>query len=359
MSVNMPYNVWCWDDGYGDNKCATENKLFMIPTNYTNWKPRHKDDFADKRDGLLDYLGVEFNGSKHLVGQGAMKQSSSSWFGGENKHEDPSFKILMNACLGLMANNPHEEVDVLVMGLPVDSDSDDARHKLLEGLVVGNHQMRITLGDGSEFSREVNIKNLIVKKQPFGSLCDVMLDDQGEIVEKDIAKGFNIVIDIGSRTLNVYTLDHLEPISDLCFHTNDGMYTSYLMVNDYIQQKLKYSVPTGKLPLIVKDKAVKDIDLTPVINKSYEILSYEIKKVIDTKFINHWALANRILITGGGSEVLKPYLCQLFKSKEVIFLDRYANVRGLRKYGIRQASKIMPKKTQETVSARIGSHVYN
>lgn len=346
-------NVWCYDDGYGDNKCVTGEKQFIIPSNYSEWRPLQRDELDKKDRSALDYISVEFNGGKFIVGKSAMKQdSSNSWFGGENKHEDRGFPIMLNACLGLMANAPSEKVDCLVMGLPVESDENDSRHALLASRVVRPHNMRITLGDGSEFVREVSIENLIVKKQPFGSLCDIMLDDEGNIIEKDVAKGFNVVVDIGSRTLNVYTLDNLEPIKDLCFHTNNGMYTSYMNVGSFVKQKIGYEIPTGKLPLYVNSKAVKGIDLTPVINKSFEINAYEIKKVIETRFINSWAFVDRIIFTGGGSELLKPWLSNMFQSKEVIFMDRFSNARGLRKYGVRHIVKQKPK--SQGVSIKVG-----
>jgi plasmid segregation protein ParM len=348
------YNVWCYDDGYGDNKCVTGEKHFIIPSNYTDWRHLQRDELNNKERNALDYVSVEFNGGKFLVGESAMRQDSkNSWFGGENKHEDRGFPILLNACLGLMADLPSEKVDCLVMGLPVQSDENGSRHSLLTSRVVGQHQMRVTLGDGSEFVREVVVENLIVKKQPFGSLCDIMLDDEGNIIEKDVAKGFNVVVDIGSRTLNVYTLDNLEPISDLCFQTNDGMYTSYMGVGNFVKNKIGYEIPTGKLPLYINNKFVKGIDLTPVIQKSFEILSYEIKKVIETRFINSWAFVDRIIFTGGGSELLKHWLSSMFIKKSVIFMDRFANARGLRKYGVRHIAKMKPK--GQEISIKVGS----
>jgi plasmid segregation protein ParM len=346
-------NIWCLDDGYGDNKLVTGEKQLIIPSNYADWRPLQREEFNNKERNLLDYISVEFNGSKHLVGESAMKQDSkNSWFGGENKHEDRGFPILLNACLGLMANQPVESVDCLVMGLPVQSDEKGSRHALLESRVVRLHRMNLTLGDGSESVREVHVKNLIVKKQPFGSLCDIMLDNEGNIIEKDVAKGFNVVVDIGSRTLNVYTLDNLEPISDLCFHTTDGMYNAYMGVGNFVKYKIGYEIPSGKLPLYVKNKSVKGIDLTPMIDKSFEILAYDIKKVIETRFINSWAFVDRIIFTGGGSELLKPWLSKMFISKSVVFMDRFANARGLRKYGIRHMSRTQ----SQNVSIKVGSN---
>jgi plasmid segregation protein ParM len=351
----MNCNVWCLDDGYGDNKCITGEKQFIVPSNYSEWKPRQRDELESKDRSLLDYISVEFNGEKYLVGDSAMKQDSkNSWFGGENKHEDRGFPILLNACLGLMANSPVEKVECLVMGLPVQSDENDHRHDSLASRVLGHHQMRLSLGDGSESVREVHIENLIVKKQPFGSLCDIMLDNEGNVVEKDIARGFNVVVDIGSRTLNVYTLDNLEPISDLCFHTNDGMYNAYMGVGNFIKHKIGYEIPTGKLPLYINSGHVKDINLVPMIDKSFEILSYDIKKIIETKFINSWAFVDRIIFTGGGSELLKKWLSNLFIDKNVIFMDRFANARGLRKYGIRHVSKLKPNSND--ISVKVGSY---
>jgi len=350
----MNFNVWCLDDGYGDNKCVTGDKQLIIPSSYADWRPLQLEDFGDSNGKLLDYISVELDGEKFIVGDSAMKQDAkNSWFGGENKHLDRGFPIILNACLGLMANSTSEVVDCLVMGLPVQSDEDGTRRKLLESHILKDHHMKITLRDGSIISRDVHIKNLIVKKQPFGSLCDLMLDDNGEMADKEIATGFNVVVDIGSRTLNVYTLDNLEPISDLCFHTNDGMYNSYMAVGNYVKNRTGYEISTGRLPLYIKSKTVRGIDLSEVIEKSFEISAYEIKKVIETKFINSFAYVDRIIFTGGGAELLKPYLSNMFEDKSTVFMDRFANARGLRKYGIRQTSKT---KQDEGISIKVGSN---
>lgn len=356
MENKQTFNVWCLDDGYGDNKCVTANKSILVPSSYSEFKNMTKNDFEQKTINQLDYISVQYDNEKYVVGKFAMKKDvNNQWFGGENKHLDNSFPVFTNTCFGLMADKPFEVVDCLVMGLPVESELNNSRHEYLKNNIVKQHSMSIGLADGTKFSRDVLIKNLIVKKQPFGSVCDLMLNENGDIENEEIARGFNVVVDIGSRTLNVYTLDTLEPIDDLCFHTNNGMYTAYMMVGEYIKKEIGYSIPSGKLPLYIHSNTFRDLDISPIVNRSYEILAYEIYKIIETKFVNSWVFIDRIIFTGGGSELLKGWLSYLFKNKEIVFMDRFSNARGLRKYGVRYMKKQMENKS--SVEVKVGNNV--
>jgi plasmid segregation protein ParM len=93
----------------------------------------------------------------------------------------------------------------------------------------------------------------------------------------------------------------------------------------------------------VRDGEFEKYDLTPIIEKSHERLAYEIKTVLDTMFVNAYGYVSHIVFTGGGSEVLKQYLKALFHKQQLIFLDRYATARGLRKYGLFKAKKMFPE----------------
>jgi plasmid segregation protein ParM len=116
-----------------------------------------------------------------------------------------------------------------------------------------------------------------------------------------------------------------------------------MRVGRYIKNNAGFNVPTGKLPLIVREGEFEKYDLTPIIEKSHERLAYEIKTVLDTMFVNSYGYVSHIIFTGGGSEVLKQYLKSLFHKHQLIFLDRYATARGLRKYGLFKAKKMFPE----------------
>lgn len=357
--------VWALDDGYGDNKGYTGNSLrspLLLPSFCTNWRPVQQSELNESTIDLESHIGCEVDGRKYLVGKGALEQDTRlSWMGGENKHQDKNFPILLKACLGLMAEDQNGIiVDPLMMGLPVKAEENEDRHELLRKLVEGEHNVRITLADGTTFEKNIFINNVIAKKQPFGTFCDIILDKHGEIIRKDIAKGFNVIVDIGSRTLNIYTLDALDPVYDLCDTTNDGIYTAYDQVGNFIKERLGVSVPQGKLPDIIRRKEIRGIDLSLAIQKSYEILANNITNIIKTKFIDSWAFVSRLIFTGGGATLLKPYLSQSF-GKEVHFMDRFSNVKGLFKYGIRTVKKagkqviLLPNGTVRVESKKVAS----
>lgn len=333
--------IWCLDDGYGDNKLYNGKQEFLIPSHATSWRQKMKSEIKDNDStDILAYIGVEVEGVRYLVGKGALEQDASvHWAGGENKHVDQIFPVLLKTCLAVLAdgiNNP--VVEPLVMGLPVKADEKEDRHELLQKLVVGTHEVSVNLTGKWSPTRRIYVKELVTKKQPFLSFCDVILDKRGQIKEETVAGQFNVIIDIGSRTLNIYTVDALDPITDLSDTTTQGIYTAYEMVADFIEEEFKFRIPTGKMPNFIRKKTIKGMDLTPVIDRAYSTLANEIVRVIHTMFVDSWAYVDRIIITGGGSELLRPYLENSFPVTPK-FLNRYATARGGWKYGVRHALK--------------------
>lgn len=231
--------------------------------------------------------------------------------------------------------------------MPVLADEDPKRHKLLYDLIVKTHHVKISVNGKELEEKEITVKNLIIRKQPFGSLCDVILDKDGKIIHQDIAKGYNVIADIGARTFNLYTLNKLRPIADKSTSTQHGMYSAYQTVNKWIESNLGSPIPDGKIKSYIDEGKIKGYSLAKITEFAYRQLANRIKGVIEKTFINNWAMVDRIIFTGGGAteKLLKPYLEEAFKDKkvEIIFLGRYNTVNGLRKYGMlewRKTNKI-------------------
>jgi len=164
-----------------------------------------------------------------------------------------------------------------------------------------------------------------------------------------VAKGFNLIVDIGARTVNVLTVDGLVPIHDLTTHSNDGMFTAYNEVAKFLEKELDVTIPDGKLPQIIQSKELNGYDLTDLIESSYHQLANQIKNMIEKLIINSKGFITSIIFTGGGSELLQPYLDSMFMEHHCIFLDRYSTVKGLKKYGVRQIQKEEKDKVQINV----------
>lgn len=352
---NKNWVVEALDDGYGDFKYNSTGKPDLIPSFVSTFKEK-SEEYVNKE---LKYVASEINGYKYVVGDYAIKLDSNiRWTGGENKHNDKNFPILFKTCLGLMSQTNRKEVDILLMNLPIKYYTDD-RIKLLTRITKGTHEVAISF-DGKNFNRKViTIHDVVIKRQPFGSLCELMLNGNGDIEDYELAKGFNVLVDIGARTLNIMTLNSLDMVPELTTHTSDGMYSSYLQVGRYLENEFGGLIPDGKLPLIMKEKQLRGRDLTSLIDQVYENQANIIINTLDKLLINSWNFVDNVIFTGGGAEILKTYFDKDLYGVNKLFLDRYANVKGLRKYGIRLAKKRKKSLSpSNTIRAQIGSRHY-
>lgn len=345
--------VQALDDGYGDFKFDSLGNPELVPAFVTSFRKKGDDDFSTGKTKDIRYVAAEVDGVKYVVGDYAMKLDPNiKWTGGENKHSDNKFPILLKTALGLMCSGNKGTVDTLMMNLPIKYDTED-RRKALTDIARGTHEIAIS-ADGVNFSKKIiTVDEVVIKKQPFGSLCDIMLNSVGDIEDYNVAKDFNVIVDIGARTLNILTVSALDPVPELTTQTSDGMFTSYMQVGSYLEQKFGGLIPDGKLPLIMKDKSLRGLDLTPLIDRVYENHANTIINTLDKLFINSWNFVSNVIFTGGGAEVLKPYFLNKLPGVNTVYLDRYSNVRGLRKYGLRAS-----KKKQVNVSATIGNRKY-
>lgn len=337
----MKPTVFTFDDGYGENKLTNGEELFIIPNLQTKYRPRPINDFDSASINPLDFIVAEINGEKFVVGKGAEEiDSNIEWVGGNNKHLDLGFPIILKTCLGMLAKADNVTVDKLVMGLPVKEFRKEERVSQLKHLVMNKtHSVKLEFADGTKTIRNVHIKDLEVKMQPFGSLCDAVLDKNGEIIDYSTANDYNVVVDIGARTLNVLTAREMLEVPDLSTNTNHGMFFAYDMINEYLQHNGKPTIPTGQLPTVAKKGRVGNDDISEQVAMSYELLANQIHAIIDKMLVNHWSLVNKVIFTGGGATVLKKHLTKLFADKHIMFMSQESNARGLYKFGLRKAKK--------------------
>ncbi|WNO29918.1 chaperone protein DNAK [Bacillus phage SDFMU_Pbc] len=332
------YIIKSLDDGYGDIKFDGRGEPSLIPSFVTSFKEKPDSEFD--KDSKLQYLACEVDGQQYVVGDYAIKLDPDiRWIGGEKKHDDTRFPILLKTALGLMCPGSYEVVDTLMMNLPIKYDTEERRRALTK-IAQGTHLIDIS-HDGKNFiNKMITVEHVDIKKQPFGSICDLVLDESGNLSNREVAKGFNVVVDVGARTLNILTVDGLVEQPELSIQTNDGMFTAYKQVGSHLETSLGATIPDGKYPQIIAAREFKGRNIDPLIEAAYAAQSNNIMNVLDKVLINAWAFVQCIVFTGGGSELLKPYLLpRVPNNVEAVVLDRYANARGLRKYGIRQAKK--------------------
>ncbi|EDS76808.1 ParM/StbA family protein [Clostridium massiliodielmoense] len=332
------FSVQVIDDGYADTKSRGEDtNMIVTPSYVTSWRPSYNkdNDLQEEKIDKLSRIEVKVNGSKYLVGKCAVKQDRNiQWNGASDKHDDTSFDILLKTHLSLLTKKPISRVK-LVMGLPVTASLDKERIEKMKAKVLRQHNLGVRLYGEKEFQNKiVKVEDLIVKAQPHGTLCDLILDSSGNLTNKDLARKVNAISDIGGKTHNLYLVDALEPLADFCDTKNSGMYIAYMWIKNYIEQELHLNVSDGQIQYIVASGQIKGYDLTPVIQKAYRSLARKIVLEIRTVWENAFPFIDNIIFTGGGATILKPYLQEEFKN--AMYLTRNQNASGLFKQGIRK-----------------------
>lgn len=340
----MTIQVWGFDDGYGDVKGYNGKQQVYYPSNVTTYKEKHDTVLGNKVTDPLSHIVVEYDGKKFLVGQGAVDQDmQSSWIGGNNKHKHPMFPALAKAGLAMLSEDYDTvKVDPIVLGLPVEHSENKNRINELQKIIKKRHEIKLTLADGTEFEKVVDVKEVVVVSQPFGTFCDLILSDEGEISNPELATKFISIVDIGAGTVNFLTLNDLEPISDLTKHNNNGLYTAYNEIGKRIDEQFDKKYPLGVLPKIIKQGFISGgKNIQPIVDEVLELHAGELMSEWETLFRNSIPYLDCVIFTGGGTEVLKDYLSKYLEEYdfETIFLGVHNTARGLRKYGLRHAKK--------------------
>ncbi|MGA4519264.1 hypothetical protein ACPA0F_18560 [Solibacillus silvestris] len=362
----MAYNVKAFDDGFGDNKgFAGKEPALIIPSFVTRWQPIPEADLVKgEYSDPYSHITVEYDGYKYLVGEAAQKlDKKGNWVAEENKHNSEKFIPMMKAQLALLCQNDMEKevvINPLVMGLPVEQDT-PGRRELLGKLVKGEHKVKVTLADGTVIDKEITVENLMIVKQPFGSFADVALDDSGNIKDELINQQMTVVFDLGARTLNVITLRGFEVINGLSFTEPLGVVEAWEGVHADILQEFEKHIPMARIPDYCKKGFISSgDDISKITEQNYKMHTDELLSLMGSRFIHNKDEVDRIILTGGGSEVLLAWLKQgmalRFPKAKIETKGRTATVKGYYNFGKRfvrsqAGQKQAPKASQEPVAA--------
>lgn len=357
----MNETVWAIDDGFGDDKNFDGETTMLVPNYIKPIGRTYSDEDAleinpDERIIAEVHNIAKGTTEKFIVGLGALeREKGSDWNGSlEFKHMDVDFKPFLSTNLCLMAEGYPDEVDVdmLVMGLPVDEHEKDERKKYLRDLVIGEHKVTITKGNNDPFTRSVMVKDVLIYKQPMGTIYNYVFNEDGKFKQDSIADDFNVISDIGARTHNIYACKEMRKEDDYLGSSESGIYSAYEFIRDQLAEQ-GITVSVSQLVARLKTKKINDFDFSDLLDKALHRLASTIIKELASKVQQSRDTINRIIFTGGGSEVLKKYLLpmakQVFKKQEIVWGDRYTTVKGYRSAGVRALANKKPSRTRKTV----------
>lgn len=278
------------------------------------------------------------NGEEIFVGELAEAQSRGRGF-----TLDPAqFVAKYLKTLGLAALAPyaeHGDPVRLVTGLPI---SFFRKYKdTLTTLLQNRHQVTVVQANGERQDKMLYIEKVRVIPQPFGSLFDLMLSEQGKVLQQRFVNEKIGVIDVGFRTTDFTISDRTRYSERGSLSTDSGISTAYAAIANLLHEKSGTQVELYRLYEaaargVIKIKGQK-YDLTGLVQQAYGQLATRIAGEVNRLWADDWDL-DAIVLTGGGGAALASQLAQLVQGEVLPVAAeqdaRLNNVSGYWKYGV-------------------------
>lgn len=322
------------DIGYNATKAVTDKRRTTFPSVVGS-----PDRASFTLNGGNEAAIVLLSPSHVLIGEEAVQQSRFL-----NRREDRRWidsgewlELFLAALTELTSGSP---VDVeIVTGLPVSfySDKEQVQQRLF-----GEHRVQRE-GRRGQLLRVVNAR---VIPQPFGSLLAEVLDERGQIQQRDLAQAAVGLIDIGGKTCNLLSVNRLSEIGRETTSVNIGGWNLVRAVRQWLAQHYPglddlrdhqlaaaiqarslhyYGEPVKDFPAVANDLAA---DL------ARQILSEA------SHLWNGGATLDAILITGGGALLLGEHIRRHWAHARLVSEPVYGNAVGYWKLARRLWGKV-------------------
>ena len=328
------------DIGFGFTKASNGKDTFIFKSifgedaNIQFWA-----DFG--KDAPTDNIHVTIDGKSYFIGDLAEQQSSVLHFTlNQEKLITDFVKVLALTVAGMFVEKGgsiNAPVNV-VSGLPIGFFKQ--HHKRFHELLSGHHTITYHSPDGQETTKELYINKVRMLPQPLGSVLNLIMDDNGKIINKELASQKVGVVDIGFRTTDFTILDHLRYIDRGSRTMESGIAKGFSVIANKLREKCGVNVELYRLYNAAEIGSIKmrghAFNFAKIRDQVYSQLAAPIASDIDRLWADDWDI-DAIILTGGGCRELAQYL-QPQITGNILPLDpgldpRLNNVLGYIKYG--------------------------
>ena len=328
------------DVGFGFTKATNGKDTFIFKSIFGEdadiqfWA-----DFGD--DTPTDHIHVTIDGKSYFIGDLAEQQSSVLHFTlDQEKLITDYVKILSLAVAGMFLDKG-EAINVpinLVSGLPIGFFKQN--HERFNELLTGHHSVTYHSQNGQETTKELHINKVRMLPQPLGSVLNLLMDDNGKIVNKTLANQKIGVVDIGFRTTDFTILDRLRYIDRGSRTMESGIAKGFSVIANKLREKCGVSVELYRLYNAAETGSIKmrgnRVNFVKIRDEVYSQLAASIANDIDRLWAADWDI-DAIILTGGGcrdlAQYLRPQITGNIIPVEANRDPRLNNVLGYIKYG--------------------------
>ncbi len=318
------------DLGYGFVKFIDNEKTVMFPSIVGSGDDiQYQSEMVMETDPL-ENLHIEIGSESFFVGDLAIRQSEIvSRSLDQDRSKDKNSKVLMLTALNLMCTRDDQQFNV-VSGLPTNyyaAYKDDWKNSL-----TGSYKTSIWR-EGQLWERNFHIKNARIVPQPFGTLFNLLLNNNGEIVDQDLTREMVGIVDIGYKTTDLAVSYNTEFIDRLSFSTTTALSTISRLIGDKLRREYKVDKEDHMLDECISKKTVKiagkEHDISAWVDNAFKMVAGKIATEIESKW--DFKQFDRILLTGGGGQEMSSYIINSFPNMVLVEEAQFANVRGYQK----------------------------
>jgi len=323
------------DVGFGFTKATNGKDSVVFKSIFGEAAPiQFREQLLDHA-GAESYIHLEIDGVPYFIGELAERQSNVCSFTLDHSQFIENFAKTM-ALAAASSLVPESNSIRLVTGLPVGYYQ--RQRDQIANILKGRHTLVQVDAKGNRKDLTINIVQVRVIPQPFGTLLDHILSDVAEVTDRRFAQGKIGVIDIGFRTSDYTIADHTR-YSERGSHTTDsGIAQGFALIANRLREVSGVNIELYRLYDAVARGSIKvrgkTIDLKKLTEEVFGKLATAVATEVERLWAEDWDI-DLIVITGGGA-VLAPYLKPLLQG-EVLPLNtskdlRLQNVRGYWKY---------------------------
>lgn len=335
-------NVIAVDVGFGRVKALFAGQRLEYPSVIAPWQqPRFSNDIS--RNSPVDHLAIEYIGRKMFLGKMAFRQSKARVNLSMERFCSTEGMALLLTTIALLL--PDKSVTCsLVTGLPVNVYP--GLKEKYEKILLGQHYIKLIAANGEQEERYITIGRCKILPQPMGTVFNEILGGKGELENRELASSRFAVMDIGQNTLDLCCVDSLEYVNLESTSFSDlGVFECYKQLSAEIYNAFSIEIPPEEIEQHIRGNEIKigvhSRSIVDIKRRSYLDAAEKIVSRVGNVWRNMWQF-NRIIVTGGGAQVLGENIVEALKSPcpvEICKQGTFSNVMGYFKFGGRTWSK--------------------
>lgn len=302
-------------------------KLIAIDNGYWNTKVydgenniifRSKVEKSKRIFNFNNTYAVYYDNEDYLVGEGATQTDLQI-----DKTLNPLHKICTYTALGLLSNFNITEFN-LVLGYPLTYFA-SYKDTFADYIIEDCKRNPIVIEIDGELKRFI-INDILVLPQGVGALYINPLQYENETIG---------IIDIGGLTINGVLFQNLNVVKDSIFTIQKGMFNLSATIIRELQMCKGIDLKDYELPYVLQN------GYTDIHNKPAPEIDEFIKSIIDKQTYdivniakqNDWSLKTNIVLTGGGSKLLEPFIKKYLPNTKISSQPIWDNVEGFYNLG--------------------------